>query len=307
MFPADNLDDDFSDLFGGGLNSEGKADTSISSTVKIARYEDTCKACRGTGVFRSYTGRTVGKCFKCKGEGKRYFKTSLEHRERAQQRAAAKKQDAARANHEKATAWLDANPDEAAWMRSAIERGFEFAASMSQALFKYGYLTERQEASVRNASAKSLERQKQWAAERAEREANKADVDVGKIVVAFAAASASGLKRLKLRLDIFEFSPARKHPGTIYVVSMMDDCYLGKIAEGKFTRSRDCTDELETRIVAACADPHAAAVAYGNRTGSCSCCNRELTNALSIKLGIGPICRSKWGWGEVDEEEEDNG
>ena len=45
----------------------------------------------------------------------------------------------------------------------------------------------------------------------------------------------------------------------------------------------------------AAADPYAAAKLYGQNTGSCSCCGRELTNALSIELGIGPICREKFG------------
>jgi hypothetical protein len=37
-------------------------------------------------------------------------------------------------------------------------------------------------------------------------------------------------------------------------------------------------------------------VAYGKRTGACSCCGRELTNGESIDRGIGPICAEKYGW-----------
>lgn len=46
-------------------------------------------------------------------------------------------------------------------------------------------------------------------------------------------------------------------------------------------------------------DPYAAATAYGLQTGVCSCCSccgRELTNKLSVELGIGPVCREKFGW-----------
>ena len=31
------------------------------------------------------------------------------------------------------------------------------------------------------------------------------------------------------------------------------------------------------------------------KTGNCSCCGRHLENKESVELGIGPICRSKWG------------
>ena len=59
---------------------------------------------------------------------------------------------------------------------------------------------------------------------------------------------------------------------------------------------RACDDPTRERVVAVASDPHAAAKAYGARTGECSCCGRELTNAESIELGIGPICRDKFGW-----------
>ena len=115
---------------------------------------------------------------------------------------------------------------------------------------------------------KSLARQAQWAAERAEREANKADVDISRIAQSFGSAVASGLRFPKLRLADFTFSLASasgKNAGSIYV--KRDEDYLGKIADGKFTRSRDCDTETEAAIVAVCADPAAAAEAYGRMTG----------------------------------------
>lgn len=297
----DPLDDDLGDIFGGDLSPED-----ISAGVHLAKtqpvrglVEETCQACRGTGKFRSYSGRVVGDCFKCKGAGKRYFKSTLEQREKAKTQRDTKKAHTAQELREQFSAWLLANPDEDAWLRSASARGFEFAQSMLDAGHKYGHLTERQEAAVRKATAKSLERQAQWTAEREAREANRATVDIARIAEAFAAARAARLKWPKLRLDTFEFSLASetsRNAGAIYVKDDAAGTYLGKIVEGKFTRSRDCDDAAEARIVAACADPHAAAQAYGHRTGVCSCCGRELTNALSVSLGIGPICREKWGW-----------
>ena len=293
-----NFDDDLSDIFGAPTADDIAHGVEILRTQKIDRFEETCPACRGTGRFRSYAGRVVGDCFKCHGKGKLFFKTSLENREKARASAARRRDSDAASKSDQAMAWLGANPAEAAWLRESCAKGFEFAISMNEALFKYGHFTERQEAAVRGAAAKSEARKAQWAAEKAARDANAADVDIGRIAEALAAAKASKLKWPKLRLADFVFSPAPetgRNAGAIYVKDA-DGGYLGKIADGKFTRSCICTDALEAGILAAAADPHAAAVAYGHQTGSCACCGRELTNAESVALGIGPICRDKWGW-----------
>lgn len=296
-----HLNDDLSDLFGAPSADVAQADAfaraALSSATSTVTYEEKCADCRGTGSFYSYTGRYVGQCFKCKGAGVRRYKTSAEQRAKARDAADAKRKSAAQAAADSAAAWQAANPAEAKWMHTAAARGFEFAASMIEALLKYGHLTEKQEAAVRNATAKSIAREAQWAADRAARDANAAVVEIDRIAAAFASAKAAGLAWPKLRLADFTFSPAgesSKNAGSIYV--KQDDLYLGKVTDGRFTRSRDCTDAQEAAIVAACADPHAAAVAYGKETGVCACCGRKLTNAESVELGIGPICRDKWGW-----------
>ncbi len=300
----DHLDDDLSDLLGGAPSNieaadafarEALAPRKVTSTVT---FEERCEACGGSGRFRSYSGRIVGECFKCKGAGVRRYKQSAEQREKARAAAAAKR-DAKDAEAKAACeAWLDANPAEAEWLREAAGRGFEFAASLWEALRKYGRLTEKQEAAVRNATAKSAARKAQWAAEKAAREANAAPVQIDRIATALATAKASGLKWPKLRLAYFIFSPAgesSRNAGAIYVKTH-DDVYLGKIVDGRFTRSRDCDAATEEAILTAAADPLAAAVAYGLQTGVCACCGRELTNAESVALGIGPVCRSNWGF-----------
>jgi hypothetical protein len=43
-------------------------------------------------------------------------------------------------------------------------------------------------------------------------------------------------------------------------------------------------------------DPEAAMALYGHEIGQCGACGRRLTNELSRRLGIGPICRSMRGW-----------
>ena len=124
-------------------------------------------------------------------------------------------------------------------------------------------------------------------------------IDVGAIEVSFAAAMGNGIKSPKLRLGDFVFSRAPDtgvNAGSIYVKTSRFKDYMGKVTDGRFLKSRGCDDETASRIIEIASDPHAAAKAYGMKTGNCSCCGRELTNGLSIKLGIGPICRDKYGW-----------
>jgi hypothetical protein len=42
--------------------------------------------------------------------------------------------------------------------------------------------------------------------------------------------------------------------------------------------------------------PREASLAYGRETEVCGICGSDLSNAESIKLGIGPVCIKKMGW-----------
>jgi hypothetical protein len=272
------------------------ADAQIANT---RRFEETCPACNGSGKFRSYTGRIVGDCFKCKGDGTLFFKTSSDDRAKARDAADARKAKAAASAAEQAAAWLEANPVEAEWLRQPVTGDFTFHADMLAALVKYGHLTERQEAAVRSAAAKSAARKAQWAAEKATREAGAATLSLTKIRAGFDSAL-QHLKRPKLRIADIQFSlaPATgRNAGAIYVVRASDDTYLGKITQDdKFITSRDCTAADSETVARVAADPAAAATAHGHAFGQCSCCGRELTNAESVARGIGPICAERWGW-----------
>lgn len=260
------------------------------------RYEEKCKDCRGTGTWRSYSGFSSGQCFKCKGKGVLVFKTSPESREAAKNARERLAQQKAESLRENAELWKEANQQDWVWLEKKAG-SFEFAGAMVTALHQFGSLTEKQHATVARLREQDAIRQAQWAAEKAERESNKAEIDIARIAQAFATAKANRLEYPKLRLADFVFSLAPEHgrnAGAIYVKS--GDLYLGKVFEGRFTRSRDCTAELEAAIIAAAADPEAAASAYGLQTGVCSCCGRKLTNKDSVGLGIGPICRDKWGF-----------
>lgn len=315
----DHLDDDLSDLLGDGparvvpavapaqpfaLKGDSLLDAPIRAKHETAaaaaghRYEERCGDCRGTGSFYSYTGRYVGPCFKCKGKGVLVFKTSPEAREAARNAAKRLRQQKAETLRANAQAWLEANPAEGEWLRQPITGSFTFHADMLSALFQYGSFTEKQEASVRKATASAAVRRAQWAAEKAAREEGAATLTLDKIRAGFDSAS-KHLKRPKLRIADIEFSlaPASgRNAGCIYV-KRADDTYLGKITpEDKFITSRDCTATDSATVARVAADPAAAATAHGHEYGQCSCCGRELTNPESVARGIGPICAERWGW-----------
>lgn len=182
---------------------------------------------------------------------------------------------------------LKSNAPEIKWIINNAMTNL-FAASLDRQLLNKGTLTDGQIAAVvrimgRPAAAAPVELT--------------ALNGVESVQIAFAKATESGLKRPKLRLGDFllKMAPATgKNAGAIYVTEQGE--YLGKVADGKFHATRDCTDAQRTAIVALCADPLKAAVAYGQETGRCSCCGLELTNPESIERGIGPICAEKYGF-----------
>lgn len=258
-------------------------------------YPEKCPKCRGTGRFVSWAGRDLGQCHKCKGKGEIVFKTSASQRAQSRATAADRK---ARAQMTALETFAAQHPAEWAWIEGS-RATFEFAQSIHDAIAKYGSLTERQLAACTRAAEKAAQRQADRAAAQQARLEAAPVVSMDKMLAAFAAASQT-LQNPKLRMTGgLEISPAKAtstNAGFLYVKT--GDLYLGKISpEGKFLRSRDCSDAHEQQLVAIAADPLAAAVAYGRETGTCSCCARELTNPLSIELGIGPICREKFGWG----------
>lgn len=117
----------------------------------------------------------------------------------------------------------------------------------------------------------------------------------------FKAAKARGLKRLTLRLSGVNVKPNRDLT-MLWVTSQTEKVegdyglqpkYLGKITPNNLD-SR-LADDVKSVLMEAASDPLTAAIRYGKETGSCSCCGRDLTNAESIRLGIGPICREKFG------------
>lgn len=117
----------------------------------------------------------------------------------------------------------------------------------------------------------------------------------------FRAAIARGMKRIKMRFEGIALSPNRDL-SALWVTSLTESedgdygpkpKYLGKVTlSGPDSR---LSDEVKAAIFEVAKDPLTAAIRHGRETGECSCCGRELTNKESIRLGIGPICREKFG------------
>jgi hypothetical protein len=178
-----------------------------------------------------------------------------------------------------------------AWIESA--GNFAFAVSMQETVGRFGSLTDNQMAACR----KCMEGRRSAAEARVAREVSAPAITVMKIEDAFGSARDAGLKWPKLNLGTFVFKPAgatSKNAGSIYVTEHGE--YLGRVTAGKFIRVAACTEVQQDQILEAAADPEAAAIAYGVRTGACSCCGRPLTAGVSIDRGIGPICATKYGW-----------
>lgn len=298
----DTLDDSIDDLFGAppsdGLR-EFYQDFDLAGTAKVAPlalvpattlFTEKCASCRGSGRFTSYTGRVLGRCFKCNGIGSHTFKTSPEARAVSRDSAARRKGTREMASISKFAAEHAATYE---WMVGAAARGFDFAENMLETLKKWGYLTERQLAAVKSCEAKDIARAAQHAVDAVERDRLTKAIDITRIEASMASAIDKGVKKPLLRLDTFRFA-LKPELNVIYVRDTADrEVYYGKIEGGKFVPARAATAEIINRIIAVAADPSASAKAYGQRTGECSCCGRPLTNHASIDLGIGPICAGR--------------
>lgn len=273
----------------------------ITAKTAVAPALVDCYACGGRGKKRiGYAHPRDVDCFTCHGTGQ--TKPGAQKRREAWKKGQA---TMARNKAMKAAAFATEHPDVIGWLNQNTGRGFEFADSLQRGLAEYGSLTEGQVRAVRTCMQRAAVRAEERASER---------VKAAPVVGAGGAALLAALTRAlsdqsvglkagqnktapKIRTELATFSmakPGSKNPGCVYVVSREGRTYLGKITPaGMFIKSWDCTAEQETAILGVLKDPLAAAVQYGRLSGTCSCCGRRLDNAVSIELGIGPICRSK--------------
>jgi hypothetical protein len=300
----DDFEDDLSDLIGGAPRAP-KADSKSGShsgfvpVLERPEYSEGCPACHGTGRWH---GRGV--CFKCKGVGRRTFKTSPESRAKARARGAEKRIER---EADKAL-WREQHADAIAWATRTAARNaqrggtFDWPQKLLEGLEQYGTWTDAQLSKVQELMARDAARAK-------EREQTySAIVDATKIEAAFATARAKAARPgaigiwtrpLKLRAGEMDltFTPGSEGSqwaGMVFVRA--GDKKLGAIKAGAFKRRFECGDAETAAVIEACQDPGKAAVAFGKAWGICTVCGRTLTDDESIARGIGPICADKYGW-----------
>lgn len=262
----------------------GTGRNNIENRNQVAQFK--CTHCRGSGRFVRgfYNPRDYGPCNRCKGTG--FTKTDPMVLQQ-------QKQNRLHAKQLRTKQYREEHKAEFEWCAQRANR-LAFAASMLEALNKYQSWTDNQLAAIRRCIAKDQERT-----------ARPPDAEVAgpgftRILGAFVSARASGLKYPKFTVGDYRFSPAtsssRYPAGTIFIKRVDDGTYCGRIEQGgQFYESRSCGPVGVAQIREICADPLRAAQLHGKQTGRCSCCGRELENAESVALGIGPICRGKWG------------
>lgn len=142
-----------------------------------------------------------------------------------------------------------------------------------------------------------------------------ATVEIGgfdQMIELFDKATANGLKWPKVRLDagddrvvISRCGPKAKHPGALRVTNgsafgSTNNMFFGFVhKDGQLERGRDCNAAVIEVLRDFAADPAAVASAYGQRTGACCFCSKELTDGRSVSVGYGPICADKYAlpWG----------
>ena len=252
---------------------------SASSASTVARYDEPCFKCRGSGRFVSYRGRDVGPCHRCKGTGTLSYKTSPEQRKRTRERAQDRKVAKSDAKAQRVQDWLEANPERAEFLKQT----WEFPQSLRAGLDKFGSLTDNQVAAIDRSLAKQAER-------KVERAQLDTDLDLADLPAGMYAVP-GGDTRLKLRVsrpragskwqgwtfvdDGAEYGQRQKYgsqrPGALY--------------NGKLT------DQLKIIM----SDPFEASKAYGKLVGRCGVCGRHLEDEVSVAEGIGPICKAKFG------------
>lgn len=287
------------DAFLESANAEFDSVATKGTNPEFARTRFTCESCGGSGLWRGGRVNQHGnaKCNTCHGQG--FLMTSPEARAKGRVRAVAARRNRAEVAREQNAEhgngfllkWLGEN---AHWNT--------FAASLMDQHNAGRAWSDRQVESCRAMYAKIKANQAAREAERQAAMESAAQIDLGPIIAMFDTARASGYKRPTYRANDLRIKPGRN--GALYVLTELrteygqygeQPGYEGKIADGRFIPARACADDTATKLQVIAADPRGEAIRFGQRTGTCSCCGRELTKHASIEAGIGPICAQKWG------------
>jgi hypothetical protein len=115
-------------------------------------------------------------------------------------------------------------------------------------------------------------------------------------------AKVNGLKKPMIRLSgpnnetvTIKYMKAGKMAGGCWVT--VDSELAGCInSDGDFAIIRNGPTWLYDLMIKADGNVLESLTEYGKLSGQCSCCGLPLSNELSVRLGIGPICRTKYGF-----------
>lgn len=244
-----------------------------------------CGQCAGTGLYQGARVHQHKKhCFACRGRG--WFKTDPRKLKQQREQRAKKREElklaAMAANKE--TGLLDQ------FEQFDMLNWNQFARSMYDQHLSGKEWSEKQIVTAKNMVEKTRISRERCAAER---EASAKAVDLQVIIDLFTTAKTSGYKRPVYRAEGIIISMAPEsgvNAGALYIKDA-DKQYLGKVVDGKYFGK----DVANQPLAIIAEDPREAAIRYGQKTGTCACCGRGLTNHASIELGIGPICAEKWG------------
>lgn len=191
-------------------------------------------------------------------------------------------------------------PAIAAWI-VAKKATFDFAASMETAVLTWGDLTEKQQAAVERCMARDAARVS----------APRPAATVLAVQNIRDALTARGKAKIMVCGFQFKLAPmSGANPGAMYVNH--NGTYIGKIAtDGTFHPGRDFDRETLSLLVEACQDPAGAVRRFAEETARrlalaeaegrpmtlpCGCCGLTLSDPVSVRRGIGPICAGKWGF-----------
>lgn len=273
--PEPGLDPVVSAMTGGkGINA-----------ATTAKYEETCEACGGSGQFVSWAGRVVGECFKCKGKGKRYFRTDKATREKQREQARKRREKKAAESADAGERWLEEQCEGGvAWLVRTAER-WELAADLLAKLRKYGELSPKQLAII----TRGIERDRARDAERQRQQANAKDLDLTPLPSGTYAVP-GGETRLKVRVN---HVGKGKWAGWCFVDDGAE--YGSRQKYGAQRPGKLYVGKVEDALEAILADPEEAMKQYGRITGTCGACGRKLEDEESVAYGIGPVCRKKFG------------
>ena len=109
-----------------------------------------------------------------------------------------------------------------------------------------------------------------------------------------------GLKvpKLRFKTPVGTVRISRSLRGILYV--FVGQAIGGNIVDDKFFyRGEEPSEEFQILIKAVAMAPKEMAILWGQKTGCCCFCFRELTTPESVTAGYGPVCAEKWGlpWG----------